>query len=117
MFLQLLSLDVYGNSVDGYEINNMFDTGNFFIIPDNYKSIDIIKMLRKAGILLPRYKFDIPYYWDECFMVENLGRPVIELKILDRQEFKEKINSRYLFVSFPNYENSRIFDKFGKRIK
>lgn len=114
MFMQVQTLDAWQEE-DGYNINNIFDTGNFLILPDNVNTADIIKVLKKAGILNSRYrKFNIPYFWDDCFQVEYNNIPILELKILTRQEFKEKIQYRYSFNMPLFFEEARIFNMKGK---
>lgn len=113
MMLQLVALDVWGNKKDGYEINAWQDTGNFFSLPDNTKNADILVMLKKAGILKPRYKFTI----EDCgtvWFINNLGRPVIQLKWLTRNDTKYQTAERWAFDYAMHFENARIYGLDGK---
>ena len=45
---EVLAIDVWGNSVDGYEINDMCRTGILVDLDDNMSDDQVIKAVRKA---------------------------------------------------------------------
>ena len=52
MEYEIIEYDVWGNKVDGYEVNNAFRTGNMVEIDiDNDSDKTIIKKLKDAGYL------------------------------------------------------------------
>jgi len=108
---QVYSLDVWGNKIDGFEINNIFDTG-LFIESEEFPSFDnIIKILKKSEFLKKRYHFTSQYTYDEFEVVEYNGEPVYQI-----QEYSGSINGQY-FTNFPYKRNAIVYRICPKMIK
>ena len=51
MMYEVVSLDVWGNRRDGYEVNDAYSTGVYININEDTSDADIIKLLKAAGFL------------------------------------------------------------------
>lgn len=51
MKYELIEYDVWGNRRDGFEINEKYRTGVYVNIPDEAGNVQIIRILKNAGII------------------------------------------------------------------
>jgi hypothetical protein len=82
---EILSLDVWGNEQDGFDVNNIFSTGIKLKLKENCSDKDICKALKTAGYLKKGIRtkslsidgdFDYNLYIDEA----KNGRPFCHLR-------------------------------------
>lgn len=66
--------DVWGNTIDGYEVNNLCKE-NIFIIGDSWEFDDTIKYLKSIEFLSKRYKF-VDLYGDGTEISHCKGMPI-----------------------------------------
>ena len=64
MKYEVIKYDVWGNSTDGYEVNNAFRTNLFINIEGNDTDKDILKKLKEIGFLKNTAKY-------QCFEIEG----------------------------------------------
>lgn len=80
---EIVDLDVWGNSEDGYEINDIFKTGIFIELPKNASDEELRKALREAGYdMFP----DDEVVEDGDYLItlyNNEGKPWLELLLED----------------------------------
>lgn len=48
---RLYTYDVWGNARDGYEVNNVYGTGEVYSLDDNWTDKQIISELKKQGAI------------------------------------------------------------------
>jgi len=65
MKFEILSLDVWGNEEDGFEINQVFATGNFIDIDDNDTNLEILIKLVDADILYEASIKELEVDWQD----------------------------------------------------
>lgn len=54
---EVITLDVWGNEKEGYEVNNAFTSGQSFIVPENATDKLILKHVKALGYLNKKTKF------------------------------------------------------------
>jgi hypothetical protein len=57
MKYELIIYDVWGNKTDGYEVNNAFTTGDHIEINDSDSDEDIIRGLKRMGLIKANCRF------------------------------------------------------------
>lgn len=79
---RVLSLDVWGNDEDGYEVNDQTDVGGVVLRGEDYQDDQkVIDVLMEAGFLSALAKDGgVSVDGDEYFLyVTGLGRPLLTL--------------------------------------
>lgn len=82
---KILSLDVWGNEKDGFEINDQHGTDIIVEIPENATDKEAVKILKKAlgikwkGQYVDRIQTEDGY----CFDIAKTGEPAIYTVRLD----------------------------------
>lgn len=80
----ILSLDVWGNAEDGYEVNDVRKVHEIFI-PDNIGGDYIVPMLRRSNLLSDDHlDKDYDVRWDSEGFIElnrsSDGRPLLQIQ-------------------------------------
>jgi hypothetical protein len=87
MKLQILSIDVWGNAKDGFELNNWRDSGIRVEVDELADHTDIIKAIRRACSHRASAKGYHAEATESTFNVfRNNGKPAYFCNILDGQE-------------------------------
>ena len=110
-YFQFLIYDVWDND-DGFDVNNIHETGIFLkSIPDYPDNKKMISVLKKAGILKPRFRFNfIGAYCDAYILAHTAsGRPIGEWRELSADEWEEKTAHRWSFSRPLCYENAKVY--------
>jgi hypothetical protein len=118
MKLQILTLDVWGNPLDGFDVNNIYESG-FFItdVPEDFRERDMIAALKLVGFLAPRARYDqFSITGDNgAYYVEHRKHgPVCEIRELDDGVFEDKTSSSWMFDKPLVYEKAKILKWVGK---
>lgn len=80
---RLYSYDVWGNSRDGYEVNNVFRTGGVYELDDAWTDLQIIKELKKQGAIRKSVKNSlvrIDGEFEYSLYFEYRNKPEFELR-------------------------------------
>lgn len=114
---EILSLDVYGNNKEGYEINDLHSIG-FYIESKEFPSFDnIVKILKKEGYLKKRFKFSSQYPYDEFEIVEYQGMPLYQIQEYDTNWHGQEYKNSSWFTKFPIKRNSIVYRICPKMIR
>ena len=76
--------DVWGNSDDGYEVNNLCNEGNLDIVNDT--NDDILQALKDFGFINDWVKTSDIDIWNNGYMIELFalnGLPICRLEAID----------------------------------
>lgn len=82
---EILTLDVWGNARDGYDVNNVFSSGQFIELPADFSDADVLKALKAGGFAKPGIRASsVEIDGDDGFLsVDYMGRPEIQLRRVD----------------------------------
>jgi len=83
MKFQMIDYDVWGNSSDGYDVNQAFYTNEFYELDENMPDSEIIKSLKLQGCIKKSCKnhlIDIGGDFDYALYFDYKGRPEFELR-------------------------------------
>lgn len=101
---QLFSLDVLGSEKDGYEVNQIYSQGFFFITDYNIPTFGkIVAALKKHNVLKKRFRFTSEYPYDTMEVIQYKGCPIYEVMEVDMPEFFGR-----WFTSFPRTQNAIV---------
>jgi hypothetical protein len=84
---ELLSLDVWGNEEDGFELNQTFSTGELISFRDDFDDEKLIEVVREALELDPDYftvsnvAIDGDNEFGLYFTDKNTGKPLVHTRI------------------------------------
>lgn len=86
---QVISLDIWGNNRDGYEVNNSYTTSHEIVIEDYTTDKEIIKMLKACGYINKQchfksfsVEFNDEYLGDVQYHTTKLqGYPICQLRL------------------------------------
>jgi hypothetical protein len=96
---QFQTFDAWGNARDGFDINNIYDEGIFWISDKFPCFVDIVKTLKRCGYLKKRYKYASQYPYESAEVIEYKGEPLGQVQ---ETYSPEKIyHSWYTFGGFP----------------
>lgn len=80
---EIITLDVWGNEEEGFEVNDLHRTGDFITITEEATDADIIVALVVAGYVNEKYISAVQLDWlDDGFIEVNsnaTGKPVYQL--------------------------------------
>ena len=80
MKYEVISLDVWGNTKDGFDVNEEFHTGNFIDITGNTRK-SILTQCREQGIITTTTPFDVGGINENFIFVEyKNGEPAFYLE-------------------------------------
>lgn len=84
---RVYSYDVWGNKRDGYEVNNVFRTSEYFDSPDDPTDAQLLKSMKDAGIVKKGIRTSSVEFEDNGGEGKNLtiyisykGRPEFEIR-------------------------------------
>ena len=82
---EIITLDVWGNNEDGFEVNDKFATGRFIELKDNATDWDVCQILKGHGLLLPGTRTRELCITDDGFdtiTIDDIdnGQPLFELR-------------------------------------
>jgi len=84
---EVFTYDLWGNPKDGFQVNDVYSTGiRDLVICEDAKDKDVIRYLKKAGVLNPKdhfKSFDIFGEPDYALYIEKNGIPVCELQAMN----------------------------------
>ena len=84
MKYRLFTYDVWGNSDDGYEVNEVYKTDTYIHLTEDFEDKDIIKTMIRCGIINNNCKGKIEFQGDFEFGLyavwANTGKPMFELR-------------------------------------
>jgi hypothetical protein len=80
---EVISLDVWGNECDGYDINAAYTTGRRVELPvDCYDAATVLRACLDAGEITQVEGGSVEFSEDSIYVnEEETGRPVLELQI------------------------------------
>jgi len=111
---EFYSLDVWGNSKEGYTVNNTFNIG-LYVLAEEFPPFDIlVKILKKENILKKRYRYASQYPYDDMEIIEYKGEPLFQVSN-SHYEFDDIKDSQW-FNPYPYKRNSIIYRYNGKRL-
>ena len=80
MKYEVISLDVWGNTKDGFDVNEEFHTGNFIDITGNTRK-SILTQCRKQGVITTITPFDVDCSSENFIFVQyKNGKPAFNLE-------------------------------------
>lgn len=80
---RLYNYDVWGNAKDGYDVNNVFNTGEVYELDDTWTDKQIISELKKQGAINKRAKnslIRIDGEFEYSLYFEYKDKPEFELR-------------------------------------
>jgi len=113
---EILSLEVYGNKKEGYEINDLYNIG-FFIESEEFpKFADIVKILKKADYLKKRYHYHSDYLYDSMEILCYDSKPVYQIQEYDIEDHLDDYKNHSWFTAYPHRQNSIVYRICPKKI-
>lgn len=101
---EFYSLDIWGNDKEGYDINNIFNTG-IFIMSDEFPPFSVlIRVLKKESILAKRYHFHSQYPYEDFEIIEYNGKPLFQVM----ENNNPDLNSQW-YTEYPRRRNSIVY--------
>ena len=82
---EIIELDVWGNKRDGFDLNNLFKTGEYISLPVEFTDKQLILELKRAGVIKRniRYTSIGLLYFDDgnmiCIEDSRTGEPALQL--------------------------------------
>lgn len=81
---EIIELDVWGNKRDGFHINNLFATGVYITLPENWTDRQLVLALKRADAIKRNVRHTsvgIIDAGDDLICIEDVrdGRPCLQL--------------------------------------
>jgi hypothetical protein len=112
---QFYSYDTWGNEKEGYEVNDIQETGIFWVSEEFPKFVDIIKTLKRCGYLKKRYIYKSEYPYDDMEVITYKDMP---LGKVEKTQNEEEINHRWFtFGGFPHGFPAVVFKQTKKSFR